>query len=147
VEVAPRSVLEIPLDPLFEGFRDTTYAYRFGPPGHDIVAVTLTSASGEALARATHYPLGRGAILDIDPELDASATILSEDVVRLDVRARRFAHAVFVDAQAFVAEDQSFDIHPGETRSISLRRHREGALRGSVRALNSSVPVTIRTLT
>ena len=42
----------------FDGFLDLGYAYRFGPPPHDLVVATLRAASGEVRARAFHFPLG-----------------------------------------------------------------------------------------
>ncbi len=43
---------------LFGAFFDTTYAFRFGPPSHDVTVARLRSADG-LLAEAFHFPLGR----------------------------------------------------------------------------------------
>jgi beta-mannosidase len=39
--IPARGARSVHADPLFEGFVDLTYAYRFGPPEHDVVAATL----------------------------------------------------------------------------------------------------------
>ena len=34
-------------DALLDGFHDVAYAYRFGPPSHDVVAATLYDTDGQ----------------------------------------------------------------------------------------------------
>ena len=48
VEVDARAALELPALSCFDGFVDTSYAYRFGPPGHDLVVATLREAANAA---------------------------------------------------------------------------------------------------
>lgn len=38
---------------------DVSYAYRFGPPSHDLVTAELRSQSGALLGHSRRYPLGR----------------------------------------------------------------------------------------
>jgi beta-mannosidase len=44
VEVAPREVARFGVEQLIGRFVDASYAYRFGPPGHDAIVVTFTGA-------------------------------------------------------------------------------------------------------
>lgn len=41
---------------------DASYAYRFGPPSHDMVTAELCAASGALLGTARRFPLGRSAV-------------------------------------------------------------------------------------
>jgi beta-mannosidase len=56
VEVGPRSKRSFSVDALLGTFYDTAYAYRFGPPKHDVAIATLTAAGGEVVAEAFHFP-------------------------------------------------------------------------------------------
>jgi len=55
VSIAPRSTIAMPDVELWGAFFDTTYAYRFGPPSHDVTIATLASPAGEVLAQAFHF--------------------------------------------------------------------------------------------
>ena len=56
VLLPPRDEIEIHVDALFEGFRDLTYAYRFGPPSHDVVVATMSSIKLPGSAQGPHLP-------------------------------------------------------------------------------------------
>ena len=48
-----------PRRPLFDGFLDLSYAYRFGPPAYDVLVATLrTGGGGHELAEAFYFPRG-----------------------------------------------------------------------------------------
>ena len=58
---------------LLPSFFDVTYAYRFGPPSHDVTVITLTdTVSGTVLDEAFHFPNGLGSFLPGEIGLDAS---------------------------------------------------------------------------
>ncbi|WP_210253117.1 glycoside hydrolase family 2 protein, partial [Beijerinckia sp. L45] len=62
----PRSTIGIAATDLWGGFFDTTYAFRFGEPSHDVTVGRLTDSSGAFVADAFHFPLGRGhAVADL----------------------------------------------------------------------------------
>ncbi len=42
--LAPHSQIKIPATDLFGSFFDTTYAYRFAAPQHEVTVATLTDA-------------------------------------------------------------------------------------------------------
>src|SRR5262249_48179778 len=55
VTVAERSALRLSSGTLLPAFFDITYAYRFGPPAHDLSVAWLTDAiTGELIADAWH---------------------------------------------------------------------------------------------
>ncbi len=57
--LSPRSAEEISAYDLVGAFFDVSYAYRFGPPGHDVtVARLLDDESGRLLSESVHYPTG-----------------------------------------------------------------------------------------
>ncbi len=135
---------------LFDGFHDLSYAYRFGPPSHDLVVATLTTPHGatRAVHFVDHLPSA------VEPSVGLEAHLLATDGGAYDVvvRTRRFAQSVHVELDGFVADDNYFHLCPGEARRATLRpvaRRPDhtaagaAAPRGAVRALNSEATVTL----
>jgi beta-mannosidase len=142
--ITARNASSIHADALFDGFVDLTYAYRCGPPQHDVVAATLRHrGTGNILAAAHGFPCGLPAMRDEALGLGARAEARAGGYV-VTVEAARFAHAVAIDAAGFLPDDNFFHIEPGEPRQVFLRAEIPGrALQGSVTALNGTVPVPI----
>ncbi len=106
---------------LFGAFFDTTYAFRFGPPSHDVTVARLTAAaSGAVLARAFYFPLGRTRAFH-DAEITASVLQEGEGWY-LEVSSDRLAQSVQIDLESYRAEDDWFHLAPGGSRRIPLHR-------------------------
>ena len=148
LDLAPRSSQSVHVDGLFDGFLDLTYAYRFGPPQHDVVYITLVDRTTGAL-RATacyfpgHLPCAPDAELrlaaDVEPAGDGYALIL---------QANRVAHGVAIEIDGFVPDDNYLSLEPGRPRRVALTAVDTTRVRvpdGRVTALNSpdSVPIVI----
>ena len=139
VTVPGRGSRSIHADGLFDGFIDLTYAYRFGPPGHDVVAATLRNrATGVTLASAHCFPCGLPAARDHALGLSASVDPIPGGYTVV-LGADRFAHAVAVEAEGFVPEDNYVHLEPGESKRLAVRRGAGQPLHGSVAALNGTV--------
>jgi beta-mannosidase len=145
VEVAARGALELPAAALFDGFVDLAYAYRFGPPPHDLVAATLRGPSGEVRARAFHFPVGLPATREPDVGLVAEAQLAGADGdATLVLRARRFAQSLAIDVEGFAPDDAYFHLAPGEERAVRLRRvSGAGPPRGTVQPLNAEATTKV----
>ena len=113
-----RSAQKIAATDLFGAFFDTTYAYRFGPPAHDVTVASLTDAQGVLIAEAFHFPQGRMAALH-DATIEASLT-RDEAGWRLDLTADRFAQSVHVAIDGYLPGDDWFHLAPGRVRSLRL---------------------------
>jgi beta-mannosidase len=62
------------------------------------------------------------------------------------LETKRFAHAIAIDLDGYIPDDNYFDLEPGDVRTISLRlAGGDRAARGSVSALNSprDVPIAV----
>jgi beta-mannosidase len=144
VEVPPRGSAEVSADALFSGFRDLTYAYRFGPRPYELVTATLADNLGR-VSRAAYLPGGlartRGEDVGLAAELHQGGS--SEDdrtPWSLTVSAREFAQFVSIDVPGFVPDDSWFHLAPGEATTVELRADRGGESStpsGHVRALNA----------
>jgi beta-mannosidase len=133
-------------DALFEGFLDLTYAYKFGPPGHDVVAASLRDVATGTLLAATHYFPG---LLPMAARADLGLVALIEPVdggYALLLTAQRFAHAVAIKLEGWQPDDNYLNLEAGETRRIGLVKTGPGGVpHGQVQALNGrgSVPLAV----
>ncbi len=146
VDVPARGHRSIHANALFDGFRDLTWAYRFGPPEHDAVACTLRDPGTDRVLAAAHYfPRRLPAICPEDADIGLTARVESlEGEYVLALNAARFAYAVEIEVDDFVPLDNYLDLEPGEIRRVGLRPIVHGAVpRGRVSALNAPRPVQI----
>ena len=135
--LAPRSTLVVAAVELWGGFFDTSHAYRFGPPAHDVTLAALR-IGGAQIAQACHFPLGRGARLD---HLGLEAVLVqAEGATFLDVSCQRFAQSVHLRDCGWEPEDNWFHLPPGPARRLLLTpRSRDcGQPAGVVAAVNGT---------
>lgn len=125
-------------DALFGHFLDTTYTYRFGPPGHTVAHATLrNAASGALLGSDFFFPLGHA--FAVQPSVGLSAELRAvNDGYAVTVRSTGFAQAVSLDVPGHVASHNYFHLAPGGEQELHLKPRRAGArLNGTLQALNS----------
>jgi beta-mannosidase len=140
VELGPHDSKRVNAYEAFDYFVDVNYAYRFGPPGHDTVVVTLVDESGVCLVTKVHPLEEFVATNRHDVGLEAKTSRGSDtDCVQVEISTAHVAQFVTIDAPGYTVEDQWFHLSPGHPRTIRLYGGAKGASRvGQVRALNSS---------
>lgn len=141
-----RSTRAIRVDEILDRFADSAYAYRFGPPGHDLLVASLVV--GERVeTRAFHSPLGPSRPVELDLGLTARLESRAGEL-GVALSTRRFAQNVSLEIPGYLPEDDSFHVEPGGTRLVRLvpGPGAPGAPRGTVSALNSASRVAIRPL-
>jgi len=148
IAMPPQTVLEHSFEGILGHFADAGYAFRFGPPGHD-VAVSSLSVGGELLSQSFRYPLGPPAGREPVVQLGLEASVErrgEDDALLLRVRSDAFAYAVNVAVGGFEPDDDFFSIAPGEERTVRLRPSSPGQTwaGGTVRATNALGTVPIR---
>jgi len=118
ITLAPHSAQTLPATQLFGAFFDTTYAFRFGPPAHDVTVARLLDAAGTVVADAFHFPRGRAeamAFAAISATLDQDA-----EGWNLALSADRFAQSVAIDVEGFLPSDNWFHLVSGAAKTIRL---------------------------
>lgn len=133
----PHSRQAIPATDLFGAFFDTTYAFRFGPPSHDVTVAELRDAESQLLADAFHFPLGRAQALH--------APALEHRLERQDgqwllmLRTDVFAQSLHITCEGYRPEDDWFHLAPGEWKRLRLmpRGSDLPPPRGTVQSLGS----------
>ncbi|HEY0340730.1 MAG TPA: glycoside hydrolase family 2 protein, partial [Steroidobacteraceae bacterium] len=140
-----RDTVELAAAELFEGFLDLSYAYRFGPPSHDLVVATVADSSDSVLAQAFHMVGGLQATREADIGLSATASARG-DTFDLKITTRRFAQSVWIESEGFRADDAYFHMAPGSEKTVFLHRsphEPQRPLRGRVHALNTHTSAKI----
>ena len=132
----PRCTIALSAVSLWGGFFDTTYAFRFGEPSHDVTVAQLRDPEGTLIAEACHFPLGRGHARH-DLGLDASLQADGEGW-RLDLETCRFAQSVRIAGDRVEPDDNWFHLAPGHRRSIRVRTTLDQRPSGWVEALNGN---------
>ena len=142
LELTAHSATTVDAEMVLGGFRDVSWAYRFGAAPHDVVVATLRSADATLLAQAVQLPTGRGRAVEQDLGLTAQLCGDAENGWAIDVSTRRFAQAVHLYIPGWLPEDSWFDLPPGSSRRLALTGAGE-APHGEVAALNLASPRVI----
>ena len=122
LDVEAHGTLTRNVEALVGRFVDVSWAYRFGPPAQDLVAVSLETPTGELLSQAFRFPAGRP--LGQEPASDLGLEAMFErtpEGMVLRVTSRRFAYGVRVAVAGWGASDDAFGVEPGHARRVALR--------------------------
>ncbi|MBV9395163.1 MAG: glycoside hydrolase family 2 protein [Methylobacteriaceae bacterium] len=124
VTLPARSTIALSDVDLWGAFFDTPYAYRFGPPSHDVTVATLATPAGVVIAEAFHLPIGRAAL----PPSEPIAVTLEEDgqTPQLRLRASSFAQSVRIEDFGFRPADDWFHLPPERDKVVALTRRPDG---------------------
>lgn len=145
VQIDAHGQLSLSVDALLGSFLDTTYAYQYGPPGHDVVFASLTADNEEVMPGAFYFPTGLAFPKSADLGLHTEAVRQGDGRAALTVTTERFAQSVHIEASGWRADDNYFHLEPGGTRTVFLSPERPAArLAGTVTALNALAPVSFR---
>jgi beta-mannosidase len=136
--LAPRSGQTVAALDLLDHFMDLTYAYRFGPPPCDVVAVTLKDERGGRIAQAFHFPTGMPVEPQADLGLAAVFNRIGDGTYEVKVSTRRLALGVHFDIPGFEAAQEHFHLAPGGEARVLLRGEGGQPPHGTVHALNAS---------
>ena len=89
--IPARASRELHVEGCLKRFVDSTYAYRFGPPGHDLViAVVKNIVTKSTIGESYYFPIGLPSTREHDLGLDAHGVIQPDGSYALDVHAKKF---------------------------------------------------------
>ena len=121
--LAARSVQEISAFALIGRFFDITYAYRFGPQGHDVTVVRLRDSAGRVVSEAFHFPVGRDLGETVAP-IEASLSQDRQGWV-LTLEAHRLIQSVHIADPGYRPDDDWFHLAPGHRKAMRLQARGE----------------------
>jgi beta-mannosidase len=119
VEVGPHGKVLFEAEALLGAFHDTAYAYRFGPPRHEVLAAALVAADGAVVAEAFHF-VAKSEPVRSPVRVVATARAAGDDTWMVRMEAESFLHAVHIDAPGFLADDDYFHLVPGRAKTVQL---------------------------
>ena len=113
VEVDARGRIRLAADTLLGTFSDVSAAYRFGPPGHDVVSAELRE-TGHYTLQSSDLLLPHGLPVGAArPGLRARVVRLTETEALLEVESERLAYGVRIEGNGWSTFDNYFHIAPG----------------------------------
>jgi beta-mannosidase len=148
ITIPKHQALTFGLEQILGRFVDAACAYRFGPPGHDVIAASLHMKRGDLpSAQSFRFPAGRTTQRIPISELGiaAQSRILADGTIAVLLSSRRLAWGVRVTAPGFLADDAYFGIEPGGQRRIVLSPQQLGGAAASiaVTAINAEGRVSV----
>jgi beta-mannosidase len=152
IELPPHGAAERSVEGLLGHFADAAWAYRFGPPAHDVIVVSLETGGEPAqlLSQSFRFPAGRPRAREAAERLGLRARWRThpDGGASLTIETRRLAYGVRVHVPGFVADDDAFSVEPGGARLVRLTPASAGASPsgGSVTAINLDGQVNIQAL-
>lgn len=142
VRLPPRGQQRHSADEILGGFYDVSYAYRFGPPHHDVVIATLFDADRRAISEAVHFISHREPYPAGSSPLESRAERIDGNLVRVTIRSGEFLHGVSLQAPGYLPDDNYFHLAPGRERQVTFRPWGTGvnSFRAELDALNLNAP-------
>ena len=106
--------LKIIVEEMLGGFYDTSYAYKFGPPKHEVACATLKDRSGKIISQQFHFPVTHHL-----PMVEANVVAeFSEN--KLSISSDKFLYGVQIQSEIGLPEDNYFHLMPNEKREIKF---------------------------
>jgi beta-mannosidase len=138
IEISGRSAASFESDELLGTFYDVTYAYRFGPPNHDLAIATLYGSDREILSESFYFVSHREPAMLTAAKLDAEVEALEGDRYRVKLLSDKFLHNVRLQVNGFLPADNHFHLVPGRAKLVLFTpiEPRHPGFKGSVEALN-----------
>jgi beta-mannosidase len=150
VSVPAHGATTVAADALFSSFSDLTYAYRFGPPKHDVVIGRLKSPDGrQVLAEDCHFPLGWNLPFQEPAGISTTSAQGPEGRFTVTIESPVFLQTVALSCQNHAPDDNYFHLAPGQQKQIQFSPRTDPAapFRAELSALNlrESVPLRVNT--
>ena len=117
VKLPGRSRQLVNADEILNGFYDVSYAYRFGPPNHDVAIATLFDADHQVISEGFHFIQRREPTV-ATANLTSTARVMTDGRCQLTLNSDRFLHHVRLTASGYVPVDNYFHLIPGRTKVV-----------------------------
>jgi beta-mannosidase len=144
IELNASEAISLGIDEIIGRFLDTTYSYRFGPPKHDVVVVSVIEQSGESSHVAAFFP-GSQNLRQID-EMPLSTKLHHDgDVTEVTLLSESFLQCVELVSRTHTFSDNYFHLAPNTPYRLMAHAREPGkSFRGSLSALNASSTLLVQ---
>ncbi len=144
VQLAGRSRKVFSADEILGGFYDVSYAYRFGPPHHDVAIVTWYDSDRQIVSEAFHFIRRRDPV-PAAVTVEGTAERINATDYQVALRSDSLMHAVRLHAKGFLPDDNYFHLAPQRVKTVTFRPHTAtpAVFKVDIEALNLSLPIRI----
>jgi beta-mannosidase len=147
VFIPPHGACTLSADAMLAYFADLTYAYRFGPPKHDLVVARLTSEDGrEVFGEDAYFPLGLGLPMREAADISVEVGRDPDGAPTVTLQSPVFLQSVSLSAEGYLPDDNHFHLAPGWRKRVRFRpdQHRTVPFKAHLGALNLGETLTLR---
>ncbi len=136
-EVQSKHSKDILIDELLGRFFDTAHRYRFGPPNHDVIVMTLVDENGQQELTKCFFP-GNRDLRKLDRanvQIDCS---VSKGLEEIQIQSDCFLQHVKLFSRTHEFDDNYFHLAPGISKTVIAKQIGSSArpLRGTLSAIN-----------
>ena len=144
IELPARGRHCISADELLGGFYDVNYAYRFGPPHHDVVVVSLLDTDRHIISDASYFVKRRESAMT-SATINAVANQTGPEECELTIESDRFLHSVRLSVDGFLPDDNYFHLPPQQKKIVRFKSTGSSTkgFRGDIEALNLESPTSV----
>lgn len=119
VRIPARGAVTLQGDALLGHFSDSTCAYRFGPPKHDVVTARLIRGeTHEVLSEDFYFPCGMNLPMQRNPSIQAHAEWRTGRTVLVTLQSDVFLQSVSATCDGFAPDDNYFHLVPNQKKTI-----------------------------
>lgn len=117
IKVEANQKTKIIAEEMLGGFYDTSYAYKFGAPKHEVACATLRDENGKIISQQFYFPVTHHLQM-----IEANVTAeFAEN--RLSISSDKFLYAVEIVCEGFLPEDNYFHLMPNEKKEIIFNKN------------------------
>ncbi|MBL8097675.1 MAG: hypothetical protein JNK81_00735 [Anaerolineales bacterium] len=114
IKVNSNQKMKIIAEEMLGGFYDTSYAYKFGPPKHEVACAILKDESGKVISQQFHFPVTHHL-----PKVEAN--VVAEFFEnKLSISSDKFLYAIQILCDGCLPEDNYFHLMPNEKKEIKF---------------------------
>lgn len=143
VHVGPHASLTLAGDALLGYFSDSTDAYRFGPPKHDVVHARMVASDGTLLGEDFLFPAGMSLTVAREPEVAIRAEQRGAHIA-VTIDSDTFLQSVSIDCPGYDPDDNHFHVAPGYPKTIAFSANSARPFRARFEALNAPLSLEAR---
>ena len=145
-QAPPRGRQTFAADALLDGFHDSTYAYRFGPPEHEVAIATLFDDQHQVVSEAFYFvkPTEPAFLPAVQFEIEAES--VGDGSYQVALCCDHFLQSVSLNAKGFLPDDNYFHLVPSRRKLVLFTAIDAPAarFRATLEALNLQNPLEIR---
>ena len=145
--IPARGALTLQGDSLLGYFSDSTVAYRFGPPKHDVITVRIKrSDTGVLLSEDFYFPSGLDLVAQRTAAIKSDADWQADGSVVVTLSSDVFLQAVCITCKGFAPSDNYFHLAPNQQKKImfAISGCGNATFKAHFAALNYVETITVR---